>query len=77
MNTFLSADYIVPVSSKAIKNGVIEITEDGVIEGIYPPDHPALLHQVINQHKGMIVPGFINMHCHLELSHMAGVIPKH
>ena len=77
MNTFLSADYIVPVSSKAIKNGVIEITEDGVIEGIYPPDHPALQHQVINHHKGMIVPGFINMHCHLELSHMAGLIPKH
>jgi len=76
MNTFFSADYIVPVTSKAIKNGVIEITEDGIIEGIYPPGHPNLLGQTINRKKGMIVPGFVNAHCHLELSHMAGTIPR-
>ncbi|WP_353196070.1 amidohydrolase family protein [Parapedobacter defluvii] len=76
MNTFFSADYIVPVTSKAIKNGVVEITGDGVIEGVYPPDHPSLLGRTINRRKGMIVPGFVNTHCHLELSHMAGVIPR-
>lgn len=27
--------------------------------------------------EGIISPGFINAHCHLELSHMKGVIPKH
>lgn len=27
--------------------------------------------------KGTLCPGFINAHCHLELSHMKGVIPKH
>ncbi|MFY7901222.1 MAG: amidohydrolase family protein [Chitinophagaceae bacterium] len=26
--------------------------------------------------KGMISPGFINCHCHLELSHLKGIIPK-
>lgn len=77
MNTFFSADYVVPVTSNAIKNGVIEIAEDGIIEGIYPPDHPNLSGQAINRKKGIIVPGFVNTHCHLELSHLAGVIPKH
>src|SRR5688572_18655365 len=27
--------------------------------------------------EGIISPGFINCHCHLELSHMKGLIPEH
>lgn len=27
--------------------------------------------------KGLLTPGFINCHCHLELSHMRGHIPRH
>lgn len=29
----------------------------------------------VQQLKGMLTPGFINCHCHLELSHLKGVIP--
>lgn len=28
------------------------------------------------KHEGIICPGFINTHCHLELSHMKGLIPQ-
>lgn len=31
----------------------------------------------IERLKGILSPGFINAHCHLELSHMKGLIPKH
>lgn len=30
----------------------------------------------IQELEGMLCPGFINTHCHLELSHMQGVIPE-
>lgn len=31
----------------------------------------------IERFDGILSPGFINCHCHLELSHMRGHIPKH
>ncbi len=31
----------------------------------------------IEKLKGILCPGFINAHCHLELSHMKGLIPKY
>ena len=31
----------------------------------------------IQQLNGLLSPGFINCHCHLELSHMKGLIPEH
>ncbi len=27
-------------------------------------------------YQGIIVPGFVNAHCHLELSHLKGAIPE-
>jgi len=29
----------------------------------------------VQKYGGSVVPGFINAHCHLELSHMAGLVP--
>lgn len=77
MNTFFSADYVLPSTGKAIKDGIVEIAEDGMIHGIYTPDSPVVSGKTINKHRGIITPGFVNAHCHLELSHLEGVIPKH
>jgi len=41
-----------------------------IIEGIYPNTSE----DNIEKFAGVICPGFINAHCHLELSHLSGVI---
>lgn len=63
----LSADYIFPISSQPIKNGVITINDDGTIIALSEEgrDHPGT-----EIFEGIICPGFVNTHCHLELSHM-------
>ncbi|MGB8194083.1 MAG: amidohydrolase family protein [Chitinophagaceae bacterium] len=48
-------------------------TENGTIEEVVPngPDHEDA--EVL---PGLLSPGFVNCHCHLELSHMKGRIPE-
>lgn len=67
-----SADYIFPVASEPIKEGVIITDDEGKIVQIDSRDKHDL--SSIDIRKGVIVPGFINTHCHLELSHMKGLV---
>ena len=76
MLRYLSADYIFPVSAEPLKNGVIAVKEDGEIAEVYPADMAGSIKEPIVKHKGIIVPGFINSHCHLELSHLQGKLPR-
>ena len=68
------------VTAKRIHNGVqwlpqgsvIEVADDGTITSISDGPHPDAVH-----YEGVLAPGFVNVHCHLELSHMKGVVPEH
>jgi aminodeoxyfutalosine deaminase len=64
----ITADYIFTIASEPVKNGVITIDDDGTILEINGPsteNDPQIEH-----YHGVICPGFINVHCHLELSHL-------
>lgn len=45
----------------------------GLIVEILPAEK---VPQNCERHAGILMPGFINTHCHLELSHMFGTIPQ-
>jgi cytosine/adenosine deaminase-related metal-dependent hydrolase len=69
-----SADYIYTLDGDAIENGVVVTDDNGKILAI--TDEGFALDPNIERHQGVIVPGFINTHCHLELSHLLGKIPQ-
>ncbi len=68
---YISADYIVPISSEIINNGVVQIDDAGIIiKSGTKSEFPSV---DIEHFSGIVLPGFINTHCHLELSHMKGL----
>ncbi|RYY36665.1 MAG: amidohydrolase [Sphingobacteriaceae bacterium] len=63
------ADYVFPVYADPIKNGIVSVDDDGKIVAI--SDDPSTIHSnEIQQLSGVLCPGFVNTHCHLELSHL-------
>ena len=66
----ISADWVHPVASPPLHQGVVIIDDAGRILAIESREQhdPASL----EIHSGWLVPGFINTHCHLELSHLRG-----
>jgi cytosine/adenosine deaminase-related metal-dependent hydrolase len=77
MTRYLSADYIFPIYQAPIKNGVVAVNENGEVLGLYSLGDSVIRGKNIEHYKGVITPGFVNAHCHLELSHLFGQIPKH
>ncbi len=55
-------------------NHVLVTDDKGTVEAIVDAAEAG---DGIEQLNGMLTPGFINSHCHLELSHMKGLIPEH
>ncbi len=48
--------------------------EDGIVSGIVSSGEAG---EDVRKLSGILSPGFINCHCHLELSHLKNVIPPH
>ncbi len=68
----ITADRIYPINGSPIENGVIIIDDAGEIHAIeQKKDYDSSSLEV---YQGVIVPGFVNTHCHLELSHMKGKV---
>ena len=66
---FLSADFLFTLEGPPIKNGVLQITNEGKVLDVFN-DRTLFSNDKLELFSGIITPGFVNSHCHLELSHM-------
>jgi cytosine/adenosine deaminase-related metal-dependent hydrolase len=72
MSRFFTADQIHDGERFLAPGTVLELDESGRILCLHAPG--AVTHAA--HFEGLLCPGFVNAHCHLELSHMLGVIPE-
>jgi len=66
----LAANYIITGIGDILKNSYIELTEEGEIVKIVDTkgDLPEIAQ--LEFYNGVLIPGFVNAHAHLELSHL-------
>ena len=71
-----SAQYILTNSGPPLKRSVITVNNDGSIVSVENTNGALRESQSVEFYNGIIIPGFVNCHCHLELSHLKGKIPE-
>ena len=68
-----NADHLFTGTEMLDNNSVLITNEQGIVEDIVTKKEAG---EDIQYFKGILSPGFVNCHCHLELSHMKGLIPE-
>ena len=70
----IAASYVYTLDAQEpIRNGYVEYDDDGTVTGVGSCGD---ISSEACFHEGAIVPGFVNAHCHVELSHLHGKFRK-
>jgi len=72
----IAATYIFTGEQAPIKNGILISEPDGTIVDIIDNNGELKEEAGLEFYSGILVPGFVNTHCHLELSYLKGKIEK-
>jgi cytosine/adenosine deaminase-related metal-dependent hydrolase len=67
------ADHLFTGKELAGQGFVLITTDDGTVQDIVPTADAG---EDVQAYQGLLSPGFVNCHCHLELSHMKGLLPQ-
>jgi cytosine/adenosine deaminase-related metal-dependent hydrolase len=73
----LSARWVVPVARPPIDEGAVALSDDGIVLAVggraeVRAEFPDAVEE---RAQGVLVPGLVNAHCHLELAGHAGGVP--
>ncbi len=70
----IGANYIITNTGEALRNAYLEVEDNGTISRVVRNNIEAKEVANLEFYNGVIVPGFVNTHAHLELSYMKGAI---
>jgi aminodeoxyfutalosine deaminase len=73
---YISADCIIPIIGKPCYDSVLALDDEGIVAGIYSKTELEDQQIEITHYAGVLCPGFVNTHCHLELSWAKGLISE-
>lgn len=71
----ISAQYVFTMAGPPLRRGVVTVDVDGTVTGVEDTGGNLAESAGTEFYNGIIIPGLINCHTHLELSHMRGLIP--
>ena len=66
----ITSDYIFPLNQAPVKSGILITGNNGEIIDLVNPENTDYTINDVEKYEGFICPGFINTHCHLELSYL-------
>lgn len=72
---YLKAKYIHIGNGTVLKDASLVVNQNGIIEEI--GEKLSIPKEKVEHFEGILCPGFINTHCHLELSHLKGKVQEH
>ena len=72
----ISANYVFTLAGEPIKNGIVIADELGTIIDVVDVDSEVSEIERLEFYSGILCPGFVNTHCHLEISHLKDRISR-
>ncbi|HET6281884.1 MAG TPA: amidohydrolase family protein [Polyangia bacterium] len=73
----VSARWVLPIVDAPIRDGAVVMTADGVVVAVGTRDQLRRRFPAASEERaqGVLLPGLVNAHCHLELSALSGQVP--
>ncbi len=70
-----AAPWVVPIAAPPIRDGAVALDGDGRVAAIGAASELRARGENFFAHEGVLTPGLVNAHAHVELSHLAGEVP--
>jgi len=71
----LRSAWLLPITAPPIRDGVVAVSDGRVVWLGRAGDPGEPIAPLRDLGEGVLLPGLVNAHCHLELSHLAGKLP--
>jgi len=73
----VSARWVIPIERPPLAEGAVVLDDDGTVRALGPRDElrASFPGAADERAQGVLMPGLVNAHCHLELSALSGAVP--